>query len=145
MTNSSAIIIAKNVLGTKLKGCCTDPLTGFYRDGYCRTGAGDHGVHVVCARVTAEFLEFSKERGNDLSTPMPEYRFPGLKPGDCWCLCAPRWQEAFDAGMAPDVRLESTHISALEFINLSDLKRHAATQEIAEEETNEEEINDEEF
>lgn len=129
MTESTTTITAQNVLGTKLKGCCTDPMTGFYRDGFCRTGAGDHGVHVVCARVTAEFLAFSKERGNDLSTPVPEYRFPGLNPGDCWCLCAPRWQEALEAGMAPDVRLESTHISALEFINLSDLKEYAIDDE----------------
>lgn len=129
MTETITTNTAKNVLGTKLKGCCTDPVTGFYRDGYCRTGTGVHGVHVVCARVTAEFLTFSKERGNDLSTPVPEYRFFGLKPGDCWCLCAPRWQEALEAGMAPDVRLESTHISALEFINLSDLKTYAIDDE----------------
>lgn len=116
---------SKNVIGTPLKGCCSDPMTGFYRDGFCRTGTGDHGVHVVCVRMTAEFLAYSKQQGNDLSTPMPEYSFPGLTPGDCWCLCAPRWQEALEAGMAPQVRLESTHISALEFINLSDLKEHA--------------------
>lgn len=129
MTDSNTHTKAKNVIGTDLKGCCSDPMTGFYRDGFCRTGTGDHGVHVVCARMTAEFLEFSKKCGNDLSTPMPQYRFPGLKPGDCWCLCAPRWQEALEAGMAPKVRLESTHISALEFINLSDLQKYALTDE----------------
>lgn len=124
MTNETTVN-AKNVMGTPLKGCCSDPMTGFYRDGFCRTGTGDHGVHVVCARMTEEFLAFSKQQGNDLSTPMPQYNFAGLKPGDCWCLCAPRWQEALEVGMAPQVRLESTHISALEFINLSDLKQHA--------------------
>lgn len=102
-----------------------DPLTGFYRDGCCNTGAGDAGVHVVCAEVTADFLAFSKSRGNDLSTPMPMYQFPGLQPGDRWCLCAQRWQEALDAGKAPKVALSSTHISALEFCDLSDLKAHA--------------------
>jgi len=126
---------SKNVIGTPLKGCCSDPMTGFYRDGFCRTGTGDHGVHVVCARVTAEFLAYSKKQGNDLSTPVPEYSFPGLTPGDCWCLCAPRWQEALEAGMAPQVRLESTHISALEFINLSDLKAHAIDLDADDDET----------
>lgn len=116
---------AKNVLGTELQTCSTDPMTGFYRDGCCNTGAGDVGVHVVCVEVTADFLEFSKSRGNDLSTPMPMYQFPGLKPGDRWCLCAQRWQEAFEAGKAPKVSLESTHISAIEFCNLSDMKSHA--------------------
>lgn len=116
---------AKNVLGTDLETCCTDPMTGFYRTGRCDTGAGDHGVHVVCARVTAEFLQFSRRRGNDLVTPVPEYDFPGLKPGDCWCLCAARWQEALVAGVAPPVNLRATHISALEFVNLADLKAHA--------------------
>ena len=116
---------AKNVLGTDLQTCSTDPMTGFYRDGCCNTGAGDDGVHVVCIEVTADFLAFSKSRGNDLSTPMPMYDFPGLKPGDRWCLCAQRWQEAFEAGMAPKVSLESTHISAVEFCNLSDMKAHA--------------------
>ena len=116
---------AKNVLGTELKTCSTDPMTGFYRDGCCNTGAGDAGVHVVCVEVTAEFLEFSKSRGNDLSTPIPMYRFPGLKPGDRWCLCAQRWQEAFLAGMAPKVALESTHMAALEFCDLEDMQAHA--------------------
>lgn len=116
---------AKNVLGTDLEPCSMDPLTGFYRDGCCNTGAGDRGVHVVCAEMTADFLEFSKSRGNDLSTPVPMYQFPGLNPGDQWCLCAARWQEAFQAGMAPRVKLEATHISALEFCDLADLKSHS--------------------
>ena len=118
--------MAKNVLGTELQTCSTEPMTGFYRDGCCNTGSGDVGVHTVCAVVTAEFLEFSREAGNDLSTPMPMYGFPGLKPGDRWCLCAPRWQEALDAGMAPDVVLEATHIGSLEWCSLDDLKAHAA-------------------
>jgi hypothetical protein len=100
-------------------------MTGFYRDGCCNTGRGDAGVHVVCAQVTAEFLRFSKRAGNDLSTPMPEFAFPGLKPGDRWCLCAARWQEAFEAGAAPPVVLEATHISALEFCDLDALREHA--------------------
>jgi len=116
---------AKNVLGTELQTCSTDPMTGFYRDGCCNTGAGDAGVHVVCVKVTADFLEFSKSRGNDLSTPMPMYEFPGLKPGDQWCLCAQRWQEAFEAGKAPQVALEATHMSALEFCDLPALQAHA--------------------
>ncbi len=116
---------AKNVLGTDLQTCSTDPMTVFYRDGCCNTGAGDVGVHGVCVEVTAEFLEFSRSRGNDLSTPVPMYQFPGLKPGDRWCLCAQRWQEAFDAGAAPKVSLESTHMSAIEFCNLADMKAHA--------------------
>ncbi len=115
----------QNVLGGELEVCCTSPMTGFYRTGDCETGAGDVGVHVVCAVMTQEFLEFSKARGNDLITPMPMFKFPGLKPGDGWCLCASRWQEALEAGVAPPVILEATHISALEFISLEDLKRHA--------------------
>ena len=118
-----------NVLGEELEVCSTDPLTGFYRDGYCRTGADDLGVHVIAAQMTEEFLAFSKSRGNDLSTPRPEFLFPGLAPGDCWCLCAERWQEALDAGVAPPVNLEATHISALEFVSLADLKRYAADDE----------------
>ncbi|WP_404309141.1 DUF2237 family protein [Neorhodopirellula lusitana] len=121
MTSSNA----KNVLGTPLETCSTDPLTGFYRDGCCNTGGQDVGLHVVCTEVTAEFLEFSQDRGNDLSTPMPMYEFPGLKPGDRWCLCAARWKEAYDAGMAPKVHLEATHISALEFANLEALQAHS--------------------
>lgn len=115
----------RNVLGGELQPCCTDPMTGFYRDGYCRTGGDDLGVHVVCAQMTEEFLHFSRSRGNDLITPNPRFLFPGLQPGDCWCLCASRWQEALDAGVAPPVRLAATHITALEFVNLSDLVAHA--------------------
>jgi uncharacterized protein (DUF2237 family) len=117
--------MAKNVLGGELADCSRDPLTGFYRDGCCNTGAGDEGVHVVCARVTAEFLEFSKSRGNDLSTPMPQYGFGGLAPGDQWCLCAARWTEALDAGAAPRVVLEATHASMLEWVTLDQLKEFA--------------------
>jgi uncharacterized protein len=116
---------ASNVLGEPLQACCTAPMTGFYRDSFCHTGAGDLGAHVVCARVTAEFLAFSRSRGNDLSTPVPAYNFPGLKPGNCWCLCASRWQEALEAGVAPAVVLAATHASALEYASLDDLKAHA--------------------
>jgi uncharacterized protein (DUF2237 family) len=116
-----------NVLGGSLVCCCTSPLTGFYRDGYCRTGAEDRGLHTVCALVTDEFLEFSKARGNDLSTPRPEFLFPGLSHGDRWCLCVERWKEALEAGCAPQVILEACHISALEFVDLDDLKAHAVT------------------
>jgi uncharacterized protein (DUF2237 family) len=116
---------AKNVLGQPLKTCCTDPMTGFYRTGKCDTGPGDVGLHVVCARMTAEFLRFSRQHGNDLSTPVPEAEFPGLKPGDRWCLCAARWKEAMEAGVAPPVVLASTHISALEFVSLDELSVHA--------------------
>lgn len=105
-------------------------MTGFYRDGYCRTGAHDEGVHVVCVEVNEDFLTFSKLVGNDLSTPVPEYDFPGLKPGDCWCLCAMRWQQAFEAGVAPKVKLTATHSSAIEFMDLADLKAHALEEEI---------------
>ena len=115
----------KSVLGKPLKTCCNDPVTGFYRNGRCDTGPGDMGLHVVCARVTAEFLAFSRARGNDLSTPYPEAGFPGLKPGDRWCLCAARWKEAFEAGVAPPVVLAATHISALEFVSLEELSEHA--------------------
>ena len=117
--------MALNVLGTPLQTCSTDPLTGFYRDGCCSTGGDDAGVHVVCARVTAEFLEFSKAAGNDLSTPRPEFGFAGLKPGDQWCLCASRWAEAFEAGLAPPVVLAATHMRALEWCSLDDLRAHA--------------------
>lgn len=115
---------ATNVIGTKLQTCSLKPLTGFYRDGCCHTGAGDHGVHVVCAIMTEDFLDYSQEMGNDLSTPVPEYHFPGLKPGDRWCLCVQRWAQALEEDRAPYVILESTHISALEFVSLEDLKRH---------------------
>ena len=102
-----------------------DPMTGFFRDGCCRTNSDDVGMHLVCARMTDEFLVFSRSRGNDLGTPIPEYRFPGLKAGDQWCLCVLRWKEALDAGLAPPVVLEATHISTLEFVDLEDLKAHA--------------------
>ena len=116
---------ARNVLGGPLATCCTAPLTGFYRDGSCHTGPQDLGTHVVCAQVTTEFLEFSVARGNDLVTPVPQFHFPGLTSGDKWCLCALRWKEALDAGVAPPVVLAATHEKALEFVSLEDLKRHA--------------------
>jgi len=114
-----------NVLGEPLATCSDEPLTGFYRDGCCNTGSEDLGSHTVCTRVTAKFLKFSSSRGNDLSTPLPEFGFPGLQPGDQWCLCAARWQEAFDAGVAPMVLLQATHAAALRIVKLADLKRHA--------------------
>ena len=116
---------AKNVIGTNLEICCTSPMTGFYRDGFCRTGGQDFGVHVICTQVTPAFLEFTKLRGNDLSTPVPAYNFPGLKPGDRWCVCASRWQEALEAGVAPPVILAATHARALEVVSLADLKKNA--------------------
>ncbi len=116
---------ARNVLGGPLQICSADPITGFFRDGCCNTGPSDLGSHTVCAVVTAEFLAFSKRAGNDLSTPMPEYNFPGLNPGDRWCLCAPRWRQAFHAGSAPKVVLSATHEGALEHCELADLKAHA--------------------
>jgi uncharacterized protein (DUF2237 family) len=115
----------KNIFGEPLKSCCLDPLTGFYRDGFCRTNTEDNGKHVVCAIVTKEFLEFSQQQGNDLSTPRPEYRFPGLQSGDKWCLCALRWKEAFEAGCAPKVALEATDERALHYISINDLIKHA--------------------
>jgi uncharacterized protein (DUF2237 family) len=117
--------MAFNVLGTPLVPCSYDPLTGFYRDGCCNTADDDTGSHVVCVKVTAEFLAYSASRGNDLSTPRPEYRFRGLKPGDRWCLCALRWREALVAGMAPLVVLESTHERALDFVSLQALQARA--------------------
>ncbi|HUH85600.1 MAG TPA: DUF2237 domain-containing protein [Stellaceae bacterium] len=116
---------SRNVLGEPLEGCSLKPVTGFFRNGCCDTSREDIGSHTVCAVMTAEFLAFSKARGNDLSTPMPEYGFPGLKPGDRWCLCAPRWQEALAAGQAPRVALRATHEGALEHCALADLKRFA--------------------
>lgn len=113
----------RNVLGGELKSCCTNPMTGFYRDGYCRTGPDDIGRHTVCILATDEFLEFSKSVGNDLSTPRPEFAFPGVRNGDKWCLCVTRWQEALEAGMAPQVDLEATHESALQIVRLEDLQR----------------------
>ena len=114
-----------NVLGGFLQPCSVSPMTGFYRDGCCATGPEDFGSHTVCAVMTAEFLAFSRSCGNDLSTPVPEFEFPGLKPGDRWCLCAPRWQEALDANAAPRVVLRATEASALDHCALEDLKRHA--------------------
>ena len=119
-----------NVLGEKLELCCSDPMTGFYRNGMCATGPGDHGLHTVCVRVTAVFLEFSRSRGNDLSTPAPHFDFPGLVEGDKWCLCVTRWKEALDHGMAPQVYIEATHVSALEFVDLKDLQAHAVEEEV---------------
>ena len=114
----------KNVLGTELVPCSYDPLTGYFRDGCCNTDASDGGAHLVCIRVTAEFLEFSRSRGNDLITPLPQYRFAGLKLGDRWCICAHRWREALEAGVAPPVILESTHDSALQFVTLAQLEKY---------------------
>ena len=117
--------MAFNVLGTTLLPCSYDPLTGYYRDGCCNTAEDDSGSHVVCVRVTAEFLKFSAQRGNDLVTPHPQHRFRGLQPGDRWCLCAQRWHEAFQAGVAPPVILESTHERALDFVTLAALQANA--------------------
>jgi uncharacterized protein (DUF2237 family) len=117
--------MSKNVFGEELKVCSNKPMTGFYRDGCCNTGEDDHGVHTVCVVITAEFLEFSKEAGNDLSTPLPEYHFPGLKPGDHWCLCASRWTEAYHAGKAPRVILEATHERTLDYVDLHELVKFA--------------------
>jgi hypothetical protein len=114
-----------NVFGEPLLPCGLDPVTGFYRDGCCNTGYDDTGIHTVCVRVSGEFLAFSKARGNDLSTPAPQFGFKGLKAGDQWCLCAGRWKEAFDAGMAPSVVLRATHEETLAIVPLADLKRHA--------------------
>lgn len=115
---------SKNVLGEPLQPCCKRLSTGWYRNGSCETDPSDGGRHVVCAQMTEEFLAFSRAMGNDLSTPIPEYDFPGLKAGDCWCLCAARWQEAFEVGMAPKVKLASCEQSALEIIDLKDLRAH---------------------
>tara|TARA_B100000614_G_C14229535_1_gene361755 strand:+ start:97 stop:516 length:420 start_codon:yes stop_codon:yes gene_type:complete len=115
-----------NVFGQPLLLCCNAPKTGFYRDGFCNTGSNDVGTHVICAEMTAEFLSFTKSKGNDLSTPNPFYDFPGLKPGDFWCLCAIRWKEAYDADAAPKVKLESTHEKALDFVTIEQLIEHAA-------------------
>ena len=115
---------AKNVVGGTLECCCKKPMTGFYRDGFCKTGPDDVGRHTVCARVTAEFLEFSVSVGNDLSTPRPEFSFPGLVPGDKWCVCVLRWKEAYDAGVAPPVILEACNINSLQYVSLDELKEH---------------------
>lgn len=114
----------KNVLGAELQACCYAPKTGFYRDGFCRTGPEDVGTHVVCAIMTEEFLVYTKAQGNDLSTPIPMYQFPGLKPGDKWCLCASRWKQAYKAGKAPEVDLEATHEKALEIVDFEMLLEH---------------------
>ena len=115
-----------NVLGETLESCCENPLTGFFRDGCCNTSDDDFGSHTVCVQITGEFLEFSRFRGNDLTTSKPEFGFPGLKPGDCWCLCAARWLEAQQHGMAPRVMLRGSHIRALEIVPLDTLKEYAA-------------------
>ena len=117
--------IRRNVLGGPLANCSRDPVTGFFRDGCCATGPDDFGRHVVCAVVTEEFLAFSRAQGNDLVTPRPAYSFPGLKPGDHWCLCLSRWREALEAGVAPPVILEATHEATLRVVDLSDLEAHA--------------------
>lgn len=116
---------AKNVLGTPLKPCSMEPLTGFYRNGCCDTGADDMGLHTICVQVTAEFLAFSKEAGNDLSTPNPMYGFPGLRPGNRWCVCVTRWKDAFEAGVIAPIVLEASHMSVLEFVDLEDLKANS--------------------
>ncbi len=116
---------SENVYGERLVPCSTEPMTGFFRDGCCNTSTEDAGCHTVCAELTAAFLEFSKARGNDLTTPMVEYGFPGLKPGDRWCLCAGRWKEAWEAGFAPKVVLRSTHKASLRYVPLSVLEEHA--------------------
>lgn len=114
-----------NVLGTELRACCSEPATGFYRDGYCRTGPEDTGLHTVCAEMTRDFLDYAVLMGNDLVTPHPEWGFAGLKPGDRWCICVSRWAQALERGVAPPVDLAATHSSALEFVNLEDLQAHA--------------------
>ena len=125
MTREDNMSNDRNVLGGRLQTCSGKPMTGFFRTGCCETGPEDHGSHTVCVEMTSEFLSYSKSVGNDLSTPMPAYGFPGLRPGDRWCLCAARWQEAFDEGAAPSVILGATHEAALEIVSLDDLRRHA--------------------
>jgi uncharacterized protein (DUF2237 family) len=115
----------KNVLGGALIACSLSPMTGFYRDGCCKTGPEDRGTHTVCAQMTEEFLTYTKARGNDLSTPIPEYDFPGLEPGDFWCLCVLRWKEALDAGKAPKINLEATHENTLDFVAIEVLKEYS--------------------
>lgn len=119
--------MAKNILGTDLEDCCLDPVTGFFRDGSCDTCDEDMGMHTVCAEMTEDFLAFSKNKGNDLSTPREEFDFPGLKHGDRWCICLPRWIEALEAGVAPKILLRSTHRSVLEHVPLEVLEKHALT------------------
>lgn len=118
--------MASNVFNQELLPCSTDPMTGFFRTGLCETCGDDAGMHTVCAQMTAEFLDFSKQVGNDLSTPRPEYQFPGLKPGDHWCVCLPRWKEALEAGVAPKLLLKATHISAIEHISMEVLREYGS-------------------
>ena len=120
---------ARNVLGTDLQACSIDPLTGYFRDGCCHTGPSDHGRHVVCAVMTDSFLSYTRSRGNDLSTPRPEFQFPGLQPGDRWCLCALRWREAVEAGVAPPVFLEATHEAVLQYVDMATLKKYKVGEE----------------
>lgn len=122
---------ALNVFGLPLEPCSFSPMTGYFRDGCCRSDPTDRGLHLVCVVLTADFLAFSRDRGNDLSTPMPEYDFPGLKPGDRWCLCATRWLEALQAGMAPDVVLESTHLNTLGVVTLDQLRLYAVESRVS--------------
>ena len=117
--------IVINIFGDEIEACCYDPMTGYFRDGFCNTDEHDHGSHVVCAVMTDDFLEFSKSKGNDLTTPRPEFNFPGLKEGDRWCLCALRWKEAYDAGVAPKVYLESCHLNSLNFVTKEQLAKYA--------------------
>ena len=126
---SASVQAQKNVLGTSLQTCCTDPMTGYFRDGTCRTTAEDQGTHVVCAVMTEEFLSYTYKKGNDLITPKPQWSFPGLKPGDGWCLCILRWLEAEKAGVAPPIRLEATHEKALEYTDLELLRTYATNSE----------------
>ncbi len=125
VTTTTATKTPTNVLGTTLQSCCIDPKTGYFRDGLCRTRYDDAGTHVVCAIMTQEFLTFTRSKGNDLETPFPQYDFPGLKPGDKWCLCVLRWKEALDAGFAPPVVLESTNKIALKYVTMEELTAHA--------------------
>lgn len=130
-TADSEFEMAKNVFGGELIACSTEPMTGFFRTGTCDTCGDDHGMHTVCAQVTSEFLEFSKSAGNDLSTPRPEYRFPGLNDGDCWCICLPRWLEALEAGVAPKIKLQATHMSAIEHISMDLLLKYGLDADLA--------------
>jgi len=128
MGNDSAISTQKNIFGEDMQACCFEPLTGFYRDGFCNTGEQDYGTHTVCAVMTKEFLEFTISKGNDLSTPKPQYNFPGLQPGDKWCLCALRWYEAYKAGYAPNVLLEATNEKTLQMVPMEALIEKAFKQ-----------------
>ncbi len=125
---ASFYFMPTNVLGTQLRACCQDPVTGFYRDGFCHTAPEDIGQHTVCAEMTRDFLDYSVLMGNDLVTPQRRFGFPGLKPGDRWCICVTRWMQALERGLAPPVDLEATHSSALEFVSLEDLQAHALKQ-----------------